>query len=671
MRAVVRAWVLVLATAACGVRTPARLDVAALVHEQGALGARRELELRIVRHPKDVQARLAVAALDEQVARPSAAIDQLEAVVALGGPAGTRWHADDRARLARLLVARGRVRIARDAASALADLERARGFGAAIADSDLAAARLARARALLRHADAETRAAGVRMIRELAPTSLGQLSWRGAAPDATLGERGAFGAWLWSIGARRAGWDELSAWHDAVPPAAREPAVQASYLVALAWWSPPDAQPPPAVDLVGPARCRFPADGCSPSALAPEDAVLLPRGAARSTDPTEAAAWLAIALQQALHGEGAWGPGFAARVDTAALSPAALPPAARAAYARLTGRTGEAVDAAPATDHDRLVAAAARALAGAGADELRALLGPIADSDEGRTLIQIAVATPPPDRIARPRAVAAVAYARARVPFGPAAEVLRSIVDGYLRDPAVADRLGDDAIAAAPDAAAAHAALGALFDALADPARARARWQAAVDTSPEPAFQLALAATLARVNDPDAALVVGTAAAAASGDPAVAWTAVARALEDSGHHVHALEAARNAIDLAAIDTQAAPLEIAIAASRALGRTAQADQLAAQRARLPPAVTPTDDPTDVDAAVAAHRAHSTAATAARLWVASRWNPRDVPSRALLIDALAPDDARRRIIESELVTLASDRDPTRARQAAGAL
>jgi len=662
--------VLVAAAAACGVRTPAPIDVGALVQKQGALAARHELELRVVRHPKDVAARLALAALDDQLARPSAAIEQLEAVVALGGPLGTRWHADDRARLARLLAARGKARLARDAASAVDDLARARTLGATVDDVLLARARLARARSLLRHADAEQRAAGIAIIVGLAATPLAQSAWRGAAPGASAADRGAFGAWLWSIGARRAAWDALSAWHDALA-APRDPALQASYLIALAWWSPPDAPPPPAIDLVGPARCRFAGptpDGCAPSQLAPEDAVLLPVTSTR--EPADAAAWLAITLQQALRGEGAWGPALAARIDTAAVAPAALPPAVRAAYARLTGR-GDAGDVA-AGDRDRLVAAAGRALAGASADELRTTLGPLAASDEGKTLVQIAASTTPL-HIARPHAIAAVTYARARMPFGPTWDELRAIVDGYYRDPAVAERLAGDAVATAVDAAAANAALGALYDALGDPARARTAWQAAVDASPEPEFLLGLAAAMARASDPDACLVVGTAGAAATGDPAVAWTAVARALEDAGHHVHALEAARNAIDLASTETQAAPLDIAAAASRALGRTAQADRLAAQRTRLPPAAATsrTDDPTDVDAALAAHRAHPTAATAARLWVASRWNPRDVAARAALLDALGPDDARRNLLTTELVALAADRDPARARAAVAAL
>src|SRR5574338_536323 len=137
MRAVRRLLAALLVVAGCGVRAPAPLDVAALVARHGAPEARRELTIRVLEHPRDVQARLALAALAEQTGRPSEAIEQLEAVLRLGGPLGTRWHADDRARLGRLLLARGRVRLARGAATALGDLERARSYGAQPSDDEL------------------------------------------------------------------------------------------------------------------------------------------------------------------------------------------------------------------------------------------------------------------------------------------------------------------------------------------------------------------------------------------------------------------------------------------------------------------------------------------------------------------------------------------------------
>ena len=50
-----------------------------------------------------------------------------------------------------------------------------------------------------------------------------------------------------------------------------------------------------------------------------------------------------------------------------------------------------------------------------------------------------------------------------------------------------------------------------------------------------------------------------------------------------------------------------------------------------------------DPTDPRAALAAHEQGAAAVT--RLWVAARWNPRDVALRAALLRAMLPDDTRR--------------------------
>src|SRR5947209_702408 len=91
------------ALVACGVRAPAPIDVLALTRANGTDEARRELEARVIGDPKDVGARLALAELADKAGRPGEAIDQLEAVAAQSGPLGTRWHAADRARLARLL----------------------------------------------------------------------------------------------------------------------------------------------------------------------------------------------------------------------------------------------------------------------------------------------------------------------------------------------------------------------------------------------------------------------------------------------------------------------------------------------------------------------------------------------------------------------------------------
>jgi hypothetical protein len=148
----------------------------------------------------------------------------------------------------------------------------------------------------------------------------------------------------------------------------------------------------------------------------------------------------------------------------------------------------------------------------------------------------------------------------------------------------------------------------------------------------------------------------------------------------SGHH--ALEAARSAIDLAGREALPAALDAGIAASRALGRTGQADVLAARRARLAPPVAappevgavdaPTiDDPTDASAAIAAYQRRATVTAIARMWIASRWNPGNVAIRAALLDAIALDDPRRALLTRELVALAGSSDADRGHAAIRAL
>jgi hypothetical protein len=179
---------------------------------------------------------------------------------------------------------------------------------------------------------------------------------------------------------------------------------------------------------------------------------------------------------------------------------------------------------------------------------------------------------------------------------------------------------------------------------------------------------------MARASDPDAAMINMTTAAAASGDPAVMWLALARALDGVGQHVHALEAARSAIDLAGPETIAPALDVAISASRALGRDEQVLALSERRHRLPApahAARAIDDPTDAASAIEAHRQAPGVVNIARMWIASRWNPRNVEIRAALLGAIASDDPRRATIVSELVVLAGDREPSIGRAALDAL
>ncbi len=270
MRAFVFASLLGAFAPAC-VRAPAPLDVKALVAKRGPEEARRDLVIRVLDNPRDVGARLALATLADQLGRPTEAIEQLEAVQRLGGPLGVRWHADDRARLARLVLARGRARLARGAATALPDLERAASLGARVSADDLVSARVAVASTLVRHVDAKLRAQGRALFAQLAKPAVGsdpteESSWLGAREGATPAEHGAFGVWLWTIGARREAYEQLATWHHATR-APRDETLQSAYLRAFAWWTPlwlGELPPPPAEDLVGPERCRFPGADCAP-----------------------------------------------------------------------------------------------------------------------------------------------------------------------------------------------------------------------------------------------------------------------------------------------------------------------------------------------------------------------------------------------------------------------
>lgn len=637
--------------------------------------ARRDLEIRVIDDPRDIGARLALAALAAEHGFPSEAIAQLETVEHLGGPLGIRWHAADRARLARLLLARGTARIARHSPGALGDLERAQALGATVAPEALLHARALVGLRDLRHVDATLRMRGKRQLAALSGLPGADLAWKGAREDAPADARAAFGAYLWRQGAKRAAWEELRAWHDLPGAKAAEP--REAYLAAYAWWT-PDAPRPASDDLVGPERCRFgDVPGCDPVHLVDEselDAIptsaLLAAPIVRTTASAEASAWAAIALVAALRGEGGWGPLLAVRVDLARLDVKAIGPHARPVFARLLGTSaagaGDA-ELARLRGHERLLVAAQRALDGASSLQVRAALAGT-DSAAGAAVLRIV--EPDVGRVSADPFSAALNEVLTSRGLGVGG--LASIVATYRKDPAIAERLARDAALASVDAANAHAGLGVMFGALGDPQRARLEWQAAVDDDPDPRHVAGLAEAIARAGDADAALIVGTSAAAASGDPATVWVTLARALHEVGKDVHALEAARTAIDLAGADTIVPALDVAIATSRALGRTAQADALLSRRRALRPQLEPDDrDPTDAAAALAAFARYDTVSTVARLWVASRWNPRDVETRAALLGALDVDDPRRRIVLGELIAFGSDRDPAIAMAALRAL
>ena len=669
-RARVRAVLLAVVATGC-VSAPHPLDVAGMVKSKGALIARQDLEVRVLSSPRDVQLHLALAQLADDANRPAQALAELETVIRIGGPLGTRWHDDNRARFARLLAARGRVRLARGARSAFDDLTRAKQYGAAIDPRELERAKAAVALAQLRHVDAKERAAGQATLAGLAGAAFADPSWVGAKPQPVPRDRGAWGMWLWDHGAKRAAFEALRDWF--ATTGAKGGPIHDAYLRALAWWTPVDLPSPPRGDLVGAERCRFAgAPSCAPQDVLddpPAAAALLTSPVAVPGTEVDPAAWLALTLVPALRGDAGWGEALARRLDLATIAPASIATYARAAAARLHGKrdvgTADAalVELRPS---QRLVVAAGRVLDGDPPARVRAALGALEGSPEGVALLRIMdPARPAP--LVDPLAAALGAYLHARHLDGiPVATILAA----YRKTPGRADTLAADAVAQAVDVAHASAAVGALFDALGDPARARAAYQVAVDASPEPAFVAGLAEAMARANDPDAAMIQATMAAAASGDPAVVWVRLARALDGIGKHVHALEAARTAIDLAGPEVIGPALDIAIAASRVLRRDAQVASLIERRRSVPSPVhidRGVDDPTDAAAAVAAAAHLPVAVASARLWVASRWNPRAVAIRAALLAAVAPDDPRRTTLVTELVALAGNVEPDVGRAA----
>ncbi len=668
-RAQVSAILLACLGTAC-VGAPRPLDVNALIASKGLEIARQDLEVALIDDPRDVQLHLALAELADQSKRPAQSLAELEAVIRLGGPLGTRWRTEDRERFAWLVAARGRARLARGAGSALDDLTRARSFGAVIDPRELDRARAVLALAQLRHVDARERAKGQATLASLAHTEIADPSWLGAKPEPVPRDRGMWGIWLWEHGARRAAYEALRDW--AATTSVKGGPIHDGYLRALAWWMPVDLPPPRAAELVGAERCRF-AAVCTPVDALEDPAAAAALMTAPVVPSSNADAWLAITVVPALRGEGGWGETIAAHVDLRDVAPGTIAPYARAAAAVLIGKRAAGLPDAELSalrPHERLVVAAGRALSGASPAQVRAALGSLEGSPEGIALLRI-LDPAPPVPFADARAAALATYLHVRhldaIP-------LTGLLAAYRHSPARADRIAADAAAEAVDPAAAFGSLGALYDLLDDPARSRAAWQAAVDASAEPAYIAGLAGAMAKANDPDAAMITVTTAAAASGDPAEVWLQLARTLEGVGRHVHALEAARSAIDLAGPDSIGPALDIAITASRALGRDAQVLALLERRRHV---ATPLDldrgidDPTDATAAVAAYRREPTVVGVARMWVASRWNPRHVAIRAALLEAIAPEDPRRATLVTELVALAGDRDSEVGRAALAAL
>src|SRR5688572_22424875 len=180
MVAAVRAVVLAALLAGCAARQTTNVD--RLIARLGVDQARAELKFRVASEPDDLDARRALALLEDANHRPSAAIEHLLVVEAVGGPLGTRWTADDRDRLARLLVGRATERLRRGWLGAEADLAHARRLGAAIEPTIERMAKLARAEAEMREADGKVRARGIASYRTLVgeadPRILGMSAWQ-------------------------------------------------------------------------------------------------------------------------------------------------------------------------------------------------------------------------------------------------------------------------------------------------------------------------------------------------------------------------------------------------------------------------------------------------------------------------------------------------------------
>ena len=240
--------------------------------------------------------------------------------------------------------------------------------------------------------------------------------------------------------------------------------------------------------------------------------------------------------------------------------------------------------------------------------------------------------------------VAAAVYAHARFPGAPAEESLLAVARAYRREPVVADRLGADLVASQVDEAAGHAALGALFDALGDPARARAHGRPrstrapsrrSCAGSPRPSRVPGRWRRGADLRDPGRRRV---------GRPGRGLDRRRRRARGVGAHVDAEACAH------ARSTSPAP-SCCRARSTSRSRRARLGRRVAGRARCGPSARGSNrrrgrrEPTDPAAAIVAYRTLPTAGAIARMWVAARANPADLEVRLALLAALLQDDPRR--------------------------
>ncbi len=545
-----------------------------------------ELRFRLATDPRDRHLYTALAAVEDQRGRPGAALAALEAAERLGRPLRGGVGGADEARLGRLLVARARARVARRSPGAEADVARARTLGAPVPAALARDAALVAIAADLRHSDPRRRHRGRARLHLVDPTLAGALEDARAMPREV--ERAAI--WLDAAGARRALYELLARFEVAQGAAgfaamADPVAGLDRWLASTRGWAGPDGRPDlstleralvaganpcwfPAADR---ARCDVALAAGSPLADGPDWEPALvdawERDGVRATGRAQALAWIAVALRAEGRGQlGSASRAIRDHVDLDALArDEALPRWARAALAALDD------DEAPLPATDDLPPGPRRAV-------------------ELLVARRASATTPPwPDVVARVAAGDTPALAPALV----------AVVVGYLADPALADRRGEEVLARAVDVAEAAPRLARLFAILGDPARARALWQRGFDADPDdPALALGLALAIADAGDSPAALQLMSRAAAGSGDPATTLYRGARGFAAAGQPLAALTLTRQAIELSAPGDEDAPAGLAIALLGELGRTDAARGLA-PLVGLPSAW----DLTDVRAAIA--------------------------------------------------------------------
>lgn len=640
--------------ASCGVRARP-VDTARLVAELGLDGAAEALRIRIAGNPRDIPARRALADLEDRRGRPGAVLAELSAVRDLGGPLGAHLSGRERARLAELLRERARARATRGSPDGLDDLDLARRIAGGRGEDATVRrdAELAAALADLRHTDPDRRARGAELL---------------GRPTETVDDQGATGLFLFEHGARRAALDLLEDWERGGGRERAQPdtaAIVDAWLAVRAWWSGPAGRP----DLstldravaAGGSPCHFATalgdHGCRATAVVggpTRERQLLARARARgwrTADPEEAAAWVAITAAAWQRGElRSWLDELDARVDLAALGltgdgdarlPAAVPAWARAPLLRAAGRVREA----------ELALSRARA----DTDGLPAY---------ARVVLDVPVPRPATTGIRRS---ADVVRAAAIAPDAP--DALAEIAAAYRQDPAAADRVAADVVAREVDLAAVAPGVAELFQLLGDPARARAWWERAVESSPDDvALRAGLVRALAAAADGEAARLHLTTVAAGSGDPARALLDGARALGGAGLIVDALGPAKQALELIAPGEEQEALLLLIDLAGRLDRADQVRELTAALAVVRTAPDATTlraraaageaeaitrahaaDPADAGLAIAAARAESDdAAALGILAVASRANPHDVELRVARLER-GDDTARDELAE----------------------